>query len=630
MRTLFAALMAAAIAATPTAAPAAGTIPDWVREAPGREAFPEEDGLLVRRHLRFALDATGRVTRREETAVKMLQDWVSRHGLLDPRIDWNDARAEMRVVEARTYMADGTVVEARENSLVPNTAPPLEWAVSYSHMRQMVVAHVGAEHGSTSVLAYEVADRGPSGVPLWGVVDLARELPVLDDRIEIEVPGDVRVRWAAVGASLEPDPAPAGGAAPSFRRRGVPAINAAELSSGREGVPRLVFSTLGDWDAARSWLEGRIEPAAAPTPEIEGRARKVAGEGGLEVERVSKIHAFVVEGVRTVDWPVAAFDYGVRPAAEVLRSSVGHPLDKAVLLAALLRATGFEAKVALAAPAEVVAREIASPPQLDEVWVRTRIGAHEVWLDPTAPLDRRNRLHLAGHRVLVLDGRPGGLATLPELDPASNRAAVRIEARIEDEKGSLTVGGTADLDLGGLYNPVVGFDRTKDRWKGLASQAVSAFEGAEVREIVPAHRSEGLTALSATFAGGSLEATPGGLVRISIPRVPGGVEGRDLQAWRERRTLPLALAAPARESVEMILDLPEGYEAAFAPPPLELRNAAGSLERTVSLDGRRLTARTELSLALRVVAPEDYPALRELLAALEGERGRTILIRRAP
>ena len=186
MRTLFAALMAAAIAATPTAAPAAGTIPDWVREAPGREAFPEEDGLLVRRHLRFALDATGRVTRREETAVKMLQDWVSRHGLLDPRIDWNDARAEMRVVEARTYMADGTVVEARENSLVPNTAPPLEWAVSYSHMRQMVVAHVGAEHGSTSVLAYEVADRGPSGVPLWGVVDLARELPVLDDRIEIE------------------------------------------------------------------------------------------------------------------------------------------------------------------------------------------------------------------------------------------------------------------------------------------------------------------------------------------------------------------------------------------------------------------------------------------------------------
>lgn len=625
MRALVVALMAAAI----SAAPAAETAPSWVREAPGRDAFPEEDGLLVRRHVRLTLDATGRVTRSEETAVKMLQDWVAGHGLLDPRIDWNDARSEMRVTAARTYMADGTVVEARENSLVPNTAPELEWAVPYAHMRQMVVAHVGAEHGSTSVLAYEAADRRPSGVPLWGVLALASDLPVLDDRIEIETPQDVAVRWAAVGAALEPEPPSPDGGSLAFRRRDVPAIRGAELSAGREGAPRLVFSTLGDWASARSWLEERIEPAASPTPEIRARAEKIAGTGGPDAERLSKIHAFVVDGVRTVEWPAAAFDYAARPAPEVLRSSVGHRLDKAVLLVALLRSSGFDARVALAAPASLVAPEIACPPQLHEVWVRARLGAREVWLDPCAPLDRRSRAHLAGYRGLVLDGETESLVEFPDPDPSTNRAELRIEVRVEDEKGSLKVGGTADLDLGGRYNPFVGFDRTKDRWKDLASRAVSAFEGAEVREVIPAHRSEDLTALRATFSGASLEVPPSGLARVSIPRVPGAVGGRELQLWRERRTLPLVLAAPARESVELALDLPEGVEAAFVPPPAAMRNAAGSLERTVTLEGRRLTVRTEVALALRVVDPQDYAALRALLAALEEERGRTILLRRS-
>jgi hypothetical protein len=630
IRSLIAALpILLAAAARAVAAPAPLAAPAWIAEVPGHEARPEEDGLVVRQHLSIVLDASGKVTRREETAIKMLAEWVSRHGFLDPRIDWNDARSEMRVEMARTTMADGSVVDARENSLVPNTAPELQWAVPYASMRQLVVSHVGVEHGSTSVLAYTVSDRRPSGVPLWGVIDLEGELPVLDQSVTLELHEGTGLAWGACGVTLEPAVSrEAGSVAYAFTRRDVPGANLGELPSGRAGIPRLVYSTARDWSDARSWIEARVEPCVAPTPDVRAKTDEVVAGSTLDAERLARIHAFVLDGIRTVAWPVAAFDYAARPAAEVLRSSVGHPLDKAVLLAAMLRAAGLEARVALAASEREIAADVPCPPQLDQVRVRAKIGPHDVWLDPATPLDGGNRFHLAGRQVLVLDGKASALEVLPDLDPASNRAMVRVTARVASAKDTIVIEGSADLDLGGLYNPVVGFDRTADRLRSAASPVAAAFGGATVREVFVGQRSADLTALRAEFGGGSIEEPPSGLIKLRLPRVPGAVAGKDLQLWRERRTLPLAVRAPARETVEVALELPEEIEVVFVPAEATIRNASGSLARTAKIDGRTLTVRTDLTLDAAVVKPADYPALRELLSAVEGEPSSTIVLRR--
>jgi len=625
--TLLAAMTIAASLAFPAAS--AEGAPDWVRNAPGRETRPDDDGLVLRQHLTLTLGADGRVVRRSETAVKMLAEWVSRHGYFDPRIDWNDSRSEMRVEQARTYMKDGTVRDAKENSLVPNTAPELQWAVPYAFMRQMVVSQVGVEHGSTLVLAYTVADRGPSGVPLWGTIDLRGDLEVLDQSVVIEVPEGVRLRWAAIRTRLALEvSARAGSESYAFRRRDVPAANLAELSSGRAGVERLVFSAAPSWEYVREWIEKRVESAIVPDAAVKAKAEEIAGGTALDVEKLARIHTFVVEGLETVSWPVAAFDYAVRPAGAVLGSSVGHPLEKGVLLSAMLRAVGLDAKIALAASEREIAADVPCLPQLDEVWVRVQVGPHAVWLDPSASSDRRNRSHLAGRAVLVLDGAARAPEVQPELDPAANRASVRVELAFADAGKDLSLSGTADVDLGGLYNSLASFDRSKDRATPVASGVVSAFGGAKVKEVFTGQRSYELTAIRGTFEGGSLAAPPSGLFRLSLPRVPGGLAGRSLQIHRGRRTLPLVLPAPATEIVEVVVTLPDGIEVAVLPLDASISNAAGSLVRTVCRDGQKVTVRTQLTLAAPVVEPERYADLREVFAALESEGGRTLLLRR--
>jgi hypothetical protein len=192
----------------------------------------------------------------------------------------------------------------------------------------------------------------------------------------------------------------------------------------------------------------------------------------------------------------------------------------------------------------------------------------------------------------------------------------------------LEFAGSTDLELGGLYNPLVAFDRSKDRETPLASRAVSAFGGAKVKDVYVGVRSAELTALRATFAGGTVAWPDSGYARLTLPRVPGAISSASLQLHRGKRTLPIVVPAPARETVETVLELPEKIEAAVLPTEASLTNAAGSLVRTVRRDGRKVTVRTQLTLAAPVVEPERYGDLRALFGALEADAGRTVLLRK--
>ncbi|MBW2257929.1 MAG: hypothetical protein JRI25_25465, partial [Deltaproteobacteria bacterium] len=361
-------------------APVLAEVPSEVRDAPGAEAYPLDDALLVWQRVDVVLGDDGRVIRTEDAALKMFTAKSTRANHFDPHIDWNDARTALSVDDVRSWMVDGTEVVAKDNSQVPNTAPELQWAVPYAHMRRMTVAHVGVEHGGTSHLATTLTDREPTGLPLWGALDLNGPFPVLRQHVRIAGKGDLS--WAVlggegvieIGGEVTDD-----GASVVLERANVPAHDPAEGWP----APRLVWSTASSWDEVRQILRERIDLALEPDDQVRAKVEDLVVPGMLPDERTAVLHRFVVEGVRTVAWPVDAFDYAARPAGEVLDSSVGHALDKAVLLVALLRSAGLDAQIALAASGWAVAEAVPTPVQLDQVWVQT--GG--TWLDPTALRD---------------------------------------------------------------------------------------------------------------------------------------------------------------------------------------------------------------------------------------------------
>jgi hypothetical protein len=594
-------------------APVRAEVPPEVRDAAGIETHPLEDGLLVWQRVEIVLGDDGRVTRSEDSALKMLSAKSTRADFFDPHIDWNDARAELSVDDARSWMVDGTEVVAKANSRVPNTASELQWAVPYAHMRRMTVAHVGVEHGATSRLAYSLTDREPMGLPLWGALDLNGPFPVLQQRVRVA--GRLDLAWAVLGGEgvIEVGEVTDEGNSVVLERANVPAHDPAEGWP----APRLVWSTASSWDAVREVLRGRIDPALEPDDRVRAKVEDLVEPGMLAAERTAVLHRFVVEGVRTVEWPVASFDHAARPAGEVLDSSVGHSLDKAVLLVAMLRAAGLDGHIALVSSGWAIAEAVPAPAQLDEVWVQT----DGVWFDPTALRDNHNLWHLAGHPVLLLDG--SGAPKALEVPAGEDVASLRLVVDLEDGGHEVQVSGSAEVDLAREYNPVVGWDRSSDRLLPLAEGVAGGFGGAAVDATAPGRLDDELCSLHAEFSKGVLSFDAAGLVRLEVPRVPGTVGG--LQVWRQERDHPVRVPT-GRERVALELTLPEDLEPAWLPEPVELKNRAGSLVRTIERDGQNVEITEELVLSTAVVAPNAWPELRALLSAME--RGRTVLLQR--
>ena len=606
-------------------APSFAAVPPDVAGASGTETWPDDDGLWVRRHLIVSLGADGRISTEVEQAIKPFTDHPMREDLLDPRIDWNDARSTLEVLEAVTWMVDGTEVRAQPNSFVPNTAGALEWAVPYAQVRQLTVAHVGVEHGSTSLLRYRVQDRGNLGMPMWGQQSLADFMPIQSQRVILEVPTGTSLHWGVLHGAAQPEQSVQGEFTRLvFQDLAVPGLVLSE-NHGTVGIPTLVWSGSPSWKHTRGYLEAQVEPSALADGYVLAKLADVLDGSLTDAERIARIHAFVVDGVRSIDWAPRDFGYATRSAPEVLNSSIGHPLDKAVLLVAMLRAAGFEAHVAFASAHRAWLPEVPVP--FEQVWVRVDAGHFPLWLDPTAHQADHNGLHLAGKPVLVLDGKSEQPTVLRELDVKHNHAQLRAQVELVAEGDGLAASGRADLDLAGLYCPIAGFDRSADQADGVAGGVGAVFGGGTHSTLV-AQQSPGYLALGADFEGGSYALPASGLVRLELPRVPGAVSGAALQSYRVTRSLPVELDGPARELVVLELAVPDGWEPAHLPTPVQLDNAVGRFVRTVADDGEgTLILSAELELKQAVVAPADWPALRALLLEAEAPVGNTLLLR---
>jgi hypothetical protein len=608
--------------------------PQYVAEAPGPEAHPDADGLVVRQRTHVTVLPDGRVQRREDRAVKIFTDYLNRRGEFDPTLTWNDERERLEVLEARTYMADGTAVDPEPNSFVPNTPRVLAWAPDYAHIRQQTIVQVGVEIGSTSVLSYEVEDREPPDHPLWGSWDLFSYMPIREREIVVELPQDRRLRHAAVGCQLQPEVERNGGATRYVFRHAQP--TPLPLREAGHPVPagcRVVVSTASGWDEVRGFLRGRIQPALADAPALTEEAERLTEGALFEEERIDKLHAFVRTGIRTLDLPLETFAFEVRPATRVLETSTGHPLEKAVLLAGLLRGVGLDAEVALVSSYRCrPVPGVPAPHPFDEPWVVVGKGSESRWLDPLRDESQARRAHLDGRSVLRLGSNVQDAAP-PETLATGTLHHARLSAKLAlapEEPEGLALSGHVDLDLRGRYHPAAGFSAESDPAAATAATVARSLAGSDVAEVVVGRLSDGRLAARVELAGGSLEKAGPDLYRLDLPAVPGGLTGEPLQLHREQRTFPLRLAGPVQETVRCVVELPEEVEVAHLPEPVAVESGIGSLQRTVVRDGPELRIDWKLTVGQTCVEPTAYAELRELVAAAEALGARTVLLRWSP
>ncbi|TAN24500.1 MAG: DUF3857 domain-containing protein [Acidobacteria bacterium] len=328
----------------------------------------------------------------------------------------------VKVDSVRVRQADGTVVTTPAENVRDMPAEISRVAPMYSDLMVKQVVVRGLQVGST--LEYRVeSKRVKALVPgqFWFAYNFARAVVCKQEQLTLSVPADRAVLVDSPG--FTPTVTEAGGqrvyawqtsnAAPAK-------ANLAELPP----PPAVEATTFASWAAVGAWYNQLQQPELKLTPAI--RAKAAALTRGLNNDdvKIQAIYAYVAGQIHYVSLDFGIGRYQPHAADDVLANGYGDCKDKHTLLAALLRAAGYDARPVLVNTARRIDPKIPSPAQFDHVITAVQRPGGLEWLDSTAGVAPAGWLEtqLRGQKGLLIGSQPIQLVTMPSVSPVASTA----------------------------------------------------------------------------------------------------------------------------------------------------------------------------------------------------------------
>jgi transglutaminase-like putative cysteine protease len=276
--------------------------------------------------------------------------------------------------------------------------------------------------GDTLQLVYSIVGESPALLARYSHrVQWDQANPIALRRVTLVAPAERRVRWRWVGGAggAGPDPiesVTAGVRRLRFEGRDLAVVVVEPMMPPRaQAVRRLYFSEYADWNEVARWAQG-LFPTNAPLPDdmapLIERLRALSDPE----DRASQALQWVQSEIR--HWSALLGEFALRPQlpAVVVGHGWGDCKGKALLLSAMLRELGIDARPALASLAtrDGPASMLPAPDVFDHVIVQVRLAGREYYLDPTrqgqaGQLSRMGQ-RLEGAAVLPVDAHTQDLA----------------------------------------------------------------------------------------------------------------------------------------------------------------------------------------------------------------------------
>lgn len=390
------------------------------------------------------------------------------------------------------------------------------------------------------------------------------------------------------------------------------------------------------WNAFARWFLAEHPTWARLSAEQQAEARRLAGDAPVE-ERALKLHTIVARDLAWDPGPRVPLWRAVAPAAEnVLDMKHGNQTSRGLLLTALLRAAGIEARPALFAYRDrgLLFPDLPTVHAIDGVVAVVQGPRGPFVLDPsslTASTDVPNP-RLQGARIVMMgDDGSTELMRVPVTGPEASSTEVELKLEV-DREGRLR--GKAEVRLlgaeaGALRAVLLAAEPTRypelvsrflaRRGAGLSLEAVTVADVRELRRPLTLTGEISATSIwrraedeTATFELGALVGGPSG-------------------AARERRTTALVLEGPRVARVRARLLLPEDHDLAEVPPVFRAEWPGGNA--TLEARGesrRRLVITREFVETQLAVEPAKYPTYRAFLEALQRAARAEVTARRPP
>jgi tetratricopeptide (TPR) repeat protein/transglutaminase-like putative cysteine protease len=629
---------AAASAAGPWEGAAFAADPAALAKAAGGVTGEEDDSVVVLlADADYSFDAAGRETYVNRVVYKILsgsfdESWAAVEESWEP---WHQARPEIR---ARVVTADGASHPLDESILSESAAAGLTPDM-FEDGKVLRGPLPAVKPGAVVEVVVTIRDTAPffdAGTVRFHSLDLGA--PIRHARVTVRAPLATPLRWAARRLpGVKPEVRESGGERRvTFEARDLEP--APDPESGLPpDVPRfayVAFSTAGSWsDLARRYSAIVDQAIAGSNLEAELREIGAAGGAASQTETIDRALRRLSAEVRYTGIELGEGSLVPRTPAETLRRKFGDCKDKAVLLAAVLRALDIPAYVALLDAGEDdadIEPELPGMGSFNHAIVVVP-GSPALWIDPTDPYARAGELPLAdqGRLALIASASTTALVRTPESTANDNHDVETREITLSElGKGrAVETGdywGSTERTLRAAY--ATGDAKTvRERMTSYANVAYGNGKLTAVTHSDPADLSKpfhlrleiadaGLAVTDVRDAAVALQ--PGLLLRHLPADLLAADDSDSVKDGSEKE-------APEARQEDYLLPCPATYELRYriTPPPgfaprLERKNQTRRLgpallseEYSVAAD-RTVVATLRLSTGKRRYTPQEVEALR--------------------
>ncbi|MCA9403303.1 MAG: DUF3857 domain-containing protein [Candidatus Omnitrophica bacterium] len=305
------------------------------------------------------------------------------------------------------------------------------------------------------ILDYSYTNAGANPIfkgRLFTVLDLQWMVPVHDVRYRIMMPAgrslNVKVIKAALSPAIE---TAAEETVYEWRRQDVAAFIPEDRTPPWFLMsPMILVSEMKDWSDVQAWAH-ELYRIPDPLPEsVQEQAAMIRAAHPEKPDQLLAAIRFVQDEVRYTGIEIGPYSYAPNPPQKVLERRFGDCKDKSLLLVSLLGALDIEAHLALVHSGlyTTLPDLLPDPTAFNHAIVRIIYDGKEVWVDPTATLQRGDLEHMwppdYGY-ALVIDGRADRLQRMPEQSLPEPELLIQETLDVSggaEEPGSLVIRNT--------------------------------------------------------------------------------------------------------------------------------------------------------------------------------------------
>jgi|GEM_PF-506909 len=252
-----------------------------------------------------------------------------------------------------------------------------------------------------------------------------------------------------------------------------------------EVAPFVVFTSMRDWDSLYRWYAALVRDRMRSSGEMKSKVRELVREGDDERAVIKKIFDHVSGAVRYV-----GFEFGIggvqpRPADLTYRTGMGDCKDMSLVLAAMLREAGLDARIALVRTRSngILDRSIPFLGQFNHALCFSG-GKSRIFLDATVKMSGHDELpsEVRDIEVFLLDEtgfnfvNTGGSSYSRNIDSAVTSVSVR-------DDGSAVLART--ITKGGDFAPRARFDllNAESKLRSIAEYWSTSHPGSRVHNL---------------------------------------------------------------------------------------------------------------------------------------------------